>query len=111
MPVVGRKHESIDVLKLYAEGDAKKWNAFLTRCLVKKDTKKLVATLYGLQAGMKDIADKGISSEKLAIFFIRLECSIEKTIQNIDRGSLVVPYDVKKKKDHALEATLHRVRF
>ncbi len=111
MQFVNRKYPSIDIMKLYAKADNVAWNAFLTRSLKNKDIQGLVSILYGLQAGMKDLADTGMESERLSVFFIRLERSIEKTIQKIYRGVKPVSYKDKKIADNSLEKKLHEVRF
>jgi hypothetical protein len=80
--------------------------------------------MYGLQAGMSDLVDQGIDSEKLCIFFVRLQRSIEKTIKEIYRDEFTNPlYDPKnvhlkdefiadkKEKDHNLERFLKERRF
>lgn len=111
-----RRHESIDLLKLYSSSNTEAWNCFLTSCLQKQDITLLIKTRYGLQVGMADLVKQKLNSEKMIEFFLRLERSIENTIKKIVREKNPNPCDNpleahrflqfsanKKQRDHELE--------
>lgn len=119
-----RKHPTIDILKFYAACDNKVWNKFLYRCVLKKDIRKLTQMQYGFQAGMKDLTDKKLNSDKIVNFFIRIQRSIENTMKEIWRqendnplyspgnSDLRSEYIVdKREKDHNFELFLKDSRF
>lgn len=90
---MARKPDAIDLLKLYADGDHKLWNTFLTNCLQKHDLNKLAETRKRLQAGMAIVAKKKMNTEKLILFFLRLQSSIENTVKKIVRETDPNPCD------------------
>ena len=120
-----RKYPPIDVLKLYSQLDAALWNEFLTRALQRRDVEGLKQALYGIQAGMAEVAAKNLNSEKVNLFFIRLQRSIEITAKKLfrekypsplDDSLLVHEYsathlDAKRKRDHAFEKFLREASF
>lgn len=116
-----RKHDSIDLLKLYSNTDMSAWNCFLTICYEKHDISLLVKTRYGLQAGMTDLVKKKLNTEKMIQFFLRLEKSIENTMKKIVREKDPNPCDnpliasanlefksQKNDRDHDLELYLKK---
>lgn len=118
------KPEKIDILKLYAGGDTTKWNDFLSTCLANRDLPSLEKVLYGIQLGMNDLARKKMNTEKINIFFIRIQRSLENTMKEIIKSKEVHPLDdplnkekfghtiaSKKKRDQAIERYLREVRF
>lgn len=90
---VGRKYPAIDILKLYSKGDHEAWNIFLSECERKQDLQKLETVLYGVQAGMDDLAKKNLNTEKINIWFVRLNRSLEIAMQNIIRARNPNPLD------------------
>lgn len=117
-----RKEESIDLMKLYASCDTKRWNLFLNRCLNTHDLKLLARVRYQLQAGMADLAKKKLNSEKMILWFIRLQNSIELTAKKIikqkDPNSCDDPLraNIKHKarktaRDHELELFFKRTGY
>jgi hypothetical protein len=80
------KHdEPIDIMTLYAKSDTKQWNAFLTECLKTQDITRLTTVRYRLQLGMNELFKKRLETEKISLFFIRLQRSIENTLKQIYR--------------------------
>lgn len=119
----GKPHK-IDILKLYANNNSQEWNLFLSTCLNNKNLQALEKVLYGIQLGMNDVANKGLNTDKINIFFIRLQRSLERTIRDIVRlkepHALDNPLNVEKfgylkdskqKRDHNIEKHLKKVRF
>jgi hypothetical protein len=111
-----RKKQSIDILKLYTTSNYGEWNVFLYKCLLKNDVTKLMDTRQRLQIGMDDLTKKNFNTEKISIFFIRLQRSIDKTLKEIYRREFDNPLynpnnksmydefiDDKRKKDNDLE--------
>jgi hypothetical protein len=111
-----RKHQAIDLIKLYSSCDHSHWNIFLHNCYLKRDIQKLARTRYQLQAGMSDLSKKKLNTEKMINWFLRLQTSIEKTIKKILREKNPNPCDNsliasdhaefkvdKNKRDHELE--------
>jgi len=122
---VGRKYPSIDLFALYSKGDTAAWNQILTRCLVNHDVESLKKMLYGVEAGMTDLANENLNTEKMCEFFLRLQGSIEKTAKRIFREKYPNPKDnpaeagkwditwltAKRKRDHEFELFLKGARF
>ena len=121
---MSRKYEAIDLISLYSKCSSQEWNAFLTQCLRSHNIQSLVSTRYALQAGMADLAKKKLNSEKMIEFFIRLERSIEKTLQRILREKEPNPCDnpllsfdsiefkdEKNQRDNELELFLKRTGY
>lgn len=118
------KPEKIDLLKIYAQGDANSWNIFLSGCLKNKDLLSLEKVLYGIQLGMKDLANKKLNTDKINIWFIRLQRSLERTIRDVirlknphplddpfNKAKFAHTIDSKKKRDMDIEKHLRKVRF
>lgn len=119
-----RKEEAIDLLSLYVQSDTGKWNKFLALCLAKHDVKTLMRVRYQLQAGMADLSKKKLNTEKMILWFIRLQNSIENTIKQIvrekdpnpcDRPLLAIKnieyQEAKRARDHNLELELKRTGY
>ena len=89
----GKRHSGIDLLKLYATGDQTRWNEYLNKSYRTNDIKGLAQTRYELQVGMRDLAKKKLNSEKMIVWFIRLQNSLEITIKKIVRKKAPNPCD------------------
>lgn len=100
---MSRKPDAIDIVKLYADGDFKEWNFFLTNCFRKRDLEKLATTRRRLQVGMSIAAKKKLNSEKVILLFIRLQKSIEDTMRKIIRAKDPNPCDDPMKAIHHVE--------
>ena len=98
-----RKHQAIDLLKLYSSCNAQQWNEFLTRCQRTHDIPTLAKTRYELQAGMVDLSKKKMNTDKMIEWFIRLQNSIENTIKLILREKNPHPCDDPLKAAQYLE--------
>lgn len=112
-----RKHESIDLMKLYSQGSANGWNEFLTHCFNKKDINALARMRYSIQAGMDDVAKKKLNTDDINSWFCRIIKSIEITAKRIIKVKHPLPGDnpliakkleyidakiIKKKRDQEL---------
>ena len=78
----------IDVLKLFAgqiKGfeNAKKWNAWLTRCLERNNMDELINVRKGIQIGMHTAQRKGLVNDQLAETYCRWIGSIDKTLRRV----------------------------
>lgn len=94
-------NEKIDVLRFYTEVDYKRWNEFLLNCYRKADVNKLLTMRNAFQQGMNDVVKQKLESEKLSIFFIRIQRSIENTLKQIYRDKNPNPlYDPLNKDVH-----------
>ena len=118
------KPPKIDIMQLYAKSDSKEWNNFLASCLARNDMKSLEYVLYGIQLGMSDAAKKKLNTEKIDVFFLRLQRSIENTMKQIIRAKEPHPLDnafnheefaktigAKRARDRGLEEHLRKVRY
>lgn len=89
-----------------------------------KDVKTLSDTLYGIQVGMETISKNKLNTEKISIFYIRLERSLRNTLKQIWRDENPNPLyknsnkdaeahiiKDKKKKDEQLEIILRGMMF
>lgn len=78
-----RKHEAIDLMKLYSLGNNKLWNKMLTDCYNQMNIDRLAKIRYQIQAGMSDLSKNKLNSEEITIWFLRLQKSIEITAKRI----------------------------
>jgi len=119
-----QKHLKIDLLNLYAKTSSTEWNKFLTKCLQKQDLHTLQSVLYGVQLGMDDLAKQKLNTEKVNVWFVRLQRSIEITMKRIIKSKNPSPLDnphnanewghklsEKRKRDHEIELYLKRIRY
>lgn len=95
-----RKHESIDLLKLYAKADNEAWNTMLDTLVKNRDINKIGEIRYSLQAGMDDLVKKKLDDEKIVLWFIRLNRSLENTARIILKKLKPNPHDLAKSLDH-----------
>ena len=114
-----RKYDSVDLMKLYAQGSANGWNEYLTAMLNAGDINALARMRYALQAGMDDLTKIKMNDEKMSLFYVRLLKSVEETAKKIIRRKHPMPHDlptihgIKTKHDNpttALEAKRKRDR-
>jgi hypothetical protein len=116
-----RQHDAIDLMKLNATWDTNAWNSFLSACHKCHDIKTLAKTRYALQAGMVDLSKKKMNTDKMIIWFIRLQKSVEDTMKLIIREKNPNPCDnplkahkniefkdKKSERDHELELFLKK---
>lgn len=78
--------DPIDILKLYAQGNAVAWNEYLRRSLRNEDVAGLTSTLRRLQMGMDRLVKQKLNTERVSVLFIRLQRSIENTLRDIHRA-------------------------
>lgn len=88
-----RKHEAIDLMKLYVAGNDKAWNKMLTDCHNRLDINYLAKVKYQLCAGMDDLAKKNLNDEKMNLWFLRLLRSLELTAKRIIKIKHPMPGD------------------
>jgi 4-diphosphocytidyl-2C-methyl-D-erythritol kinase len=94
-------NHKIDILKFYAEVNHQEWNAFLTKCYRKSDVAELLKFRNAFQQGMADLEKQKMNSEKIAIWFVRIQRSIENTLKQIFRDKNPNPlYDPMNKDLH-----------
>jgi len=94
-------NHKIDVLKFYAEVDYRRWNEFLTKCYQRSDVDELLKFRNAFQQGMADLEKQKLNTDKIAIFFIRIQRSIENTLKLIYRDKNPNPlYDPLNKDLH-----------
>jgi hypothetical protein len=126
---VSRKHDAIDLMAIYAKKDSTQWNQVLTQHFNSMNTAALARLLYGLQAGMDDLTKNKMNDEKMTMFFLRLQKSVENTFKAILRKKYPNPYDsplfkdksidekrtiwlsMKRKRDNELEVFLRKVSY
>jgi len=116
---VSQKYSGIDLFNLYAKGSANGWNDFLTSCYNENNINKLAKIRYQIQVGMDDISKRNLNDEKIIIFFIRLNRSLELTakkiirkmypmpgdtvIKALNKGETLTSTEAKRKRDKALQ--------
>lgn len=115
---MGVRAEAIDIIKLYTEGDAFQWNAFLDQCVRRQDIKTLADVYRRLQMGMTDTSKMNMNAPKVIDVFIRWQRSIEKTIEQIWWQKFPLPpvghldyKPLKTKRRNELEHFLAKMRF
>lgn len=98
---MSRKFEAINLLELRAKGGTQKWNEFLTRCDQNDDEYALGRTLYGIQAGMDDLAKQKLNTPEICEWYARLHRSLEQTAKGIFRRKYKHPkWNVMIAKDY-----------
>lgn len=118
---------AIDVIELYAKSDTKKWNIFLTNCLMQNDLKKLINTRIGIQVGMSNAVKEKLTTDKINETYCRWIGSIDRTARSIIKKLNPMPGDnayicaeefeteywinAKKKRDNDFEKFLIRSSY
>lgn len=111
-------------MALWAKSDSTEWNAYLTRARDTGDVQGLADTLRRLEIGMDNLVQQKLNVEKMNVFFLRLQRSIENTLKEIYRRKNANPLwnakdktlhekflKDKQQKNHELEAFLRKVRY
>jgi hypothetical protein len=88
-----RKPVPLDLIQLYSASSTEKWNAWLTERLQMRDLEGLVEMRRRLQAGMDHLVKTKLSTNKLEVWFVRMNSSIEKTMRRIWRIKYPNPCD------------------
>lgn len=88
-----RQHQAIDLMWLRANVHAKAWIQFVDLCKRTHDVQKLTTTLYGMQAGMADLAKQKLNTEEINVWYIRLTRHLEKGIKQVLREQTPMPGD------------------
>jgi len=100
-----RKHEAINLLKLYSTVNKTQWNAYLTKCHRNHNVRELATMLYRVQAGMALLAKKKLNHEEIDLWFVRIVRSLDKTLKKIWREKHPNPlYNPAIAREH-----LHRI--
>jgi hypothetical protein len=88
-----RKHEGIDIMKLYSQGNQTSWNKMLTRCFDNQDINTLAKIKYQLSVGMDDLAKLKLNSDDINVQFVRWVRSLEITAKRIIKKKHPMPGD------------------
>lgn len=114
-----RKHEAIDLMKLYSLGSHNGWNEVLTECYDKRDIKRLAKLRYQIQAGMDDLSKLKLNGPDIIEWYCRLVRSIEITAKRIVKRKHPMPGDnnsfnknldelaAKRKRDEEFNRFMH----
>lgn len=110
---MAKKHEGIDILKLYSGQYPKfrntnDWNVWLTRCLEQDKLEELTKVRYGLQVGMDELQKKKLATEKIIETWCRWIGSIEKTMRKIVKRREMYANDQIKKDNHSQKQLLSK---
>lgn len=81
----GKQREPVDLYRLYADGNSREWNEYLSRCLRREDYASLGDIYYRVQAGADALVKKNLFSGKIVLWYPRLLRSIEQTVKMIYR--------------------------
>lgn len=105
-----RKHDAIDLMKLYSLGSTNGWNEILTECHTKRDINRLAKIRYQVQAGMDDLAKLKLNTPDIDVWYCRLIKSLELSAKRILKIKHPMPGDTNSfSKDlDALEAKRRR---
>lgn len=88
-----RKHNAIDLMKLYTLGSSKGWNDMLADCYAKNDVNRLATIKYQINCGMDDLAKQKLNTEEINIQFVRWVRSLEITARKIIKKVNPMPLD------------------
>lgn len=107
--------DGLDILKLYSEWDAPRWNRWLTERLAIADVAGLSDTRRRLQIGMDNLAKQKLNTPKVQEVFFRMQRSIEKTLEKIHErqnpNPLYLVSDKALHKDHIKDKRNKREAF
>jgi len=120
-----RKHEGIDLIKLYAMGSSNGWNEYLTKCYDDRNINALAKLKYQISVGMTDMAKQKLNTANYDVWFVRLVRSIEITAKRIIKVRHPLPgdnpliamkiresvHDIKKRRDQELAKFLRDSSF
>lgn len=116
------KYQAIDLMAMRVGWTQENWVRFLDRAVLDSDVRKLIATMYGIQAGMDRLAKLKLNTEKMCAWFAKLSRDIEKAFRAIARKEYPRPGPsgpdalsrwsvVKKKREVALRRFIRDSRY
>lgn len=123
---MARKHQSLDVVNMYATLTLEHWESCLRKAVKSGSIEKLMAWRYGLQAGLAEAVARGIKDDKLDLWVIKRCRDIEKCARfilkkrhpepKLDPKKEPAKYvqqarELKKKRDREFEAFLMKSNF
>jgi hypothetical protein len=76
----------------------------LDTLVANNDINKIAEIRYSLQAGMDDLVKKKLDDEKIVMWFIRLNRSLENTARIILKKLRPNPHDIAKSGNHSAES-------
>jgi len=88
-----RKHEAIDIMKLYTLGSANGWNDFLSKCYKTNNINALAKVKYQISVGMDDLAKQKLNTDDMNNWFARCVRSLEITAKRIIKKVNPMPFD------------------
>ena len=96
MKAQGRQWGAIDLIKLYTISNEENWIDALKKCFETRDVTRLQKLLYGIQCGMDDLVKKKMDTDKMRLFFVWLQRTLEKTAKAVFTTIYPSPLDNPK---------------
>jgi len=88
-----KKHDGIDLMKLYTLGSANGWNEFLHKCYKNKKIDDLAKVKYQISVGMDNLAKQKLNTNEINNWFARCIRSLEITAKKIIKLKYPNPLD------------------
>lgn len=88
-----KKHDGIDLMKLYTLGSANGWNEFLHKCYKNKNIDDLAKVKYQISVGMDNLAKQKLNTNDINNWFARCIRSLEITAKKIIKLKYPNPLD------------------
>ena len=105
-----RKHQAVDLMKLYSQGSTNGWNEFLNQCYETDNINRLARMRYAVQAGMDDLAKKKLNTDDMNAWFCRITKSLERTAKQIIKKKYPLPGDNPLLAKKAEYKDLHQIK-
>lgn len=88
-----KKHDGIDLMKLYTLGSSNGWNEFLHKCYKNKNIDDLVKVKYQISVGMRNLSKQKLNTKEINDWFSRCVRSLEITAKKIIKLKYPNPLD------------------
>lgn len=87
------RHDGIDIMKLYTQGNTKSWNDMLDSCTAALDINRIAQIKRELQIGMSNLEKLKLNTNDINVQFVRWTRSLELTAKRIIKKKHPMPGD------------------
>lgn len=87
------RHNGIDIMKLYTQGNTKAWNDMLDSCTAALDINRIAQIKRELQIGMTNLEKLKLNTNDINVQFVRWTRSLELTAKRIIKKKHPMPGD------------------
>lgn len=123
---MARKYPALDVMKMFSTLTMEHWRATLEKGIKSGNVDKFIGWRYGLQAGLADLASKGLNTDQIDLWVFKRIKDVERCLRVLLKRKYKNPLDnplhdrsayvnkaleMKRKRDREYEAFLMKSNF